>query len=70
MAPAGTPKPVIQKLHGDIAAIGNDPAFRQKRLIDIGIVPVFDTPEQFGRYIGVQRDIGRKLIQDSGFQPR
>ena len=53
VAPAGTPKDVIQKLHEEIIAIGNDPAFRQKRLIDIGIVPVFDTPEQFGAYIKV-----------------
>ena len=35
VAPAGTPKPVIQRLHQEISAIGNDPAFRQKRL-DIG----------------------------------
>ena len=70
VAPAGTPKPVIQRLHQEISAIGNDPAFRQKRLHDIGIVPVFDTPEQFGAYIKVQRANGRKLIQESGFQPR
>ena len=35
-----------------------------------GIVPVFDTPEQFGAYIKLQRANGRKLIQESGFQPR
>jgi len=70
VAPAGTPRPVIQRLHQDITAIGNDPAFRQKRLIDIGIVPVFDTPEQFGEYLKVQRANGKKLIQESGFQPR
>jgi tripartite-type tricarboxylate transporter receptor subunit TctC len=70
VAPTGTPKPVIQRLHQEISAIGNDAAFRQKRLTDIGIVPVFDTPEQFGAYIKVQRANGRKLIQESGFQPR
>jgi tripartite-type tricarboxylate transporter receptor subunit TctC len=70
VAPAGTPKPAIQKLHEEIVTIGNEPGFRQKRLIDIGIVPVFDTPDQFGAYIKVQRANGRKLIQESGFQPR
>jgi tripartite-type tricarboxylate transporter receptor subunit TctC len=70
VAPAGTPKPAIQRLHQEISAIGNDAAVRQKRLTDIGIVPVFDTPEQFGAYIKVQRANGRKLIQESGFQPR
>ena len=70
VAPTGTPKPAIQKLHQEITAIGNDPAFRQKRLIDIGIFPVFDTPDQFGAYLKVQRAYGKKLIEESGFQPR
>jgi len=56
---------IITKLHDEIVAIGNEPSFRQKRLIDIGIVPVFDSPEQFAEYLN-----GRKLIHESGFQPR
>jgi tripartite-type tricarboxylate transporter receptor subunit TctC len=70
VAPAGTPKAVIDKLHEDIARIGNERAFRQKRLLDIGIEPVFDTPDQFGQYLKVQRRNGARLIQESGFQPR
>jgi tripartite-type tricarboxylate transporter receptor subunit TctC len=70
VAPAGTPQPIVQKLHGDIARIGNEPTFRQKRLIDIGIHPVFDTPEQFGAYIRQQRTSSEKMIRESGYQPR
>jgi tripartite-type tricarboxylate transporter receptor subunit TctC len=70
VAPAGTPKSAIAKLHDDIARIGNDPGFRQKRLIDIGIEPVFDTPEEFGRYLKEQRANSERLIRESGFQPR
>ena len=70
VAPSGTPKPVIAKLHEDITRIGNDPAFRQKRLIDIGIQPIFDTPEQFGRYLKEQRINSARLIAELGFHPR
>jgi tripartite-type tricarboxylate transporter receptor subunit TctC len=70
VAPAGTPHSVIVKLHAEIAAIGNDPSFRQERLLDIGVVPVFDKPEEFGPYLMVQRAQGRKLIEESGFQAR
>ena len=70
VAPSGTPKPVIAKLHEDITRIGNYPAFRQKRLIDIGIQPIFDTPEQFGRYLKEQRINSARLIAESGFHPR
>ena len=70
VAPAGTPKPIVQKLHDEIVAIGNMPEFRQKRLIDIGIVPIFDTPEHFGAYIKSERAKSERLVKDSGFQPR
>jgi tripartite-type tricarboxylate transporter receptor subunit TctC len=70
VAPAGTPRPIIQKLHDEIVAIGKDPEFRQKRLIDIGIVPIFDTSEHFDAYIKEQRTKSEKLVRDSGFQPR
>jgi len=59
-----------EKLHNEIVAIGNEPSFRQKRLIDIGIMPVFDSLEQFAEYLKNQRENGRKLIHESGFQPR
>jgi tripartite-type tricarboxylate transporter receptor subunit TctC len=70
VAPAGTPKPIINKLHEEIGRIGNDAAFRQTRLIDIGLKPVFDMPEQFGEYLKEQRRNAERLIRDSGFQPR
>jgi tripartite-type tricarboxylate transporter receptor subunit TctC len=70
VAPAGVPKPIIARLHDEIAAIGNEPEFRKKRLIDIGIVPVFDTPGQFGRFLTEQRAIGAKMIREAGFRAR
>ena len=70
VAPAGVPKAIIDRLHDEIVAIGNEPHFRQTRLIDIGIVPVFDTPEHLGEYLKQQRAIGKRLIQESGFEPR
>jgi tripartite-type tricarboxylate transporter receptor subunit TctC len=70
VAPTGTPKDVIKRLHNEIVAVGNEPEFRKRRLTDIGIVPVFDTPEHFAAYIKEQRENGRKLTQESGYQPR
>ena len=70
VAPVGVSKDILTKLHDEIVAIGNDPTFRQKRLIDIGVVPVFDSATAFGKYLDRQRENGRKLVQESGFQPR
>lgn len=70
VAPAGVPKPIIDKLHDEIAAIGNNPQFRKTRLTDIGVVPVFDTPEHLAQYLKQQRAIGARLIRESDFQRR
>jgi tripartite-type tricarboxylate transporter receptor subunit TctC len=70
VAPAGVPRPIIDKLHDAIAAIGNQPDFRKARLIDIGIVPVFDTPEHLGEALKEQRVNSRRLVRESDFQLR
>jgi tripartite-type tricarboxylate transporter receptor subunit TctC len=70
VVPAGTTKPIIQQLYEDISRIGNDRTFRHKRLIDIGLEPVFDTPEQFSQFLHEQRVNAARLIRESGFAPR
>ena len=59
VAPAGTPQPIVHKLRDEFARIGSDPAFRQKRLIESGLDPVFDTPEEFAKFLDAgSRDFG------------
>ena len=70
VAPAGVPKSIIDRLHDEIAAIGNQPEFRKARFLDIGIVPVFDTPEHLGEYLKEQRANSARLISESNFQVR
>lgn len=70
VAPAGVPKSIVDRLHDEIAAIGNEPAFRKARLLDIGIVPIFDTPEHLGAYLKEERTNSARLISESGFQVR
>jgi len=70
VAPAGVPGPIVDQLHDAIATIGNEPEFRKARLLDIGIVPVFDTPEHLGEYLKQQRANSAKLIGESGYQVR
>jgi tripartite-type tricarboxylate transporter receptor subunit TctC len=70
VAPSGVPNEIIRKLHDEIATVGNDPDFRRRQLTDIGLVPVFDTPEHLAAFLKEQRAIDSKLIQESGFEPR
>ena len=70
VAPAGTPQPIIHKLRDEFAAIGSDPEFRQKRMIDVALEPVFDTPEEFGRFLKEDRAASARIVKDSGMEPQ
>ena len=69
-APAGTPRPVIDKLRQEIAAIVSEPAFRDRNLIQRGLVPVISTPEEFAAYIRKDRAAAERVVKASGLQPQ
>jgi tripartite-type tricarboxylate transporter receptor subunit TctC len=56
MAPAGTPRDIVQKVHADSVTIIRRPDFLE-RLDRDGIDPVGNTPEEFGAEI--KRDLAR-----------
>src|SRR5262249_38479949 len=55
LAPAGMPKPFIDRLQREIAAIMREPSFRQKQLIERTLEPITDTPEEFARFLKEDR---------------
>jgi tripartite-type tricarboxylate transporter receptor subunit TctC len=70
VAPPGTPRPVIAELYQQIATIGRDPEFRRKRLVEVGLEPVFDTPEEFGRFLKEDRARSERIVKAAGQLPQ
>jgi tripartite-type tricarboxylate transporter receptor subunit TctC len=62
---AGTPRPVIEKLHSLFITAMKDPETR-KRMADFGFEPIGNSPEEFGAF--VKEDIARwaKLVKETG----
>jgi len=50
VAPAGTPRAVVDKLYGALKEIGADPAIAAQ-FSKMGLDPVFDTPDEFASFI-------------------
>ncbi len=67
--PAGTPKPIVDKLYKAIAAIGAKPDFQQKFLLSRGLTPVFSPPEQFAKELVDDRAEGLAAVKASGLYP-
>ncbi len=69
-APAGTPRPIVARLHKEVVAITHDPAFHQKIYIDRAIERAVDKPEAFARFIIEDREIARRIVKESGAEPQ
>jgi tripartite-type tricarboxylate transporter receptor subunit TctC len=68
LAPAGTPKPIVTRLHGEIVEILKLPDVVQ-RLDPLGFEIVGSTPEQFGAYIRSETRKWEKVVKASGAKP-
>ena len=50
LAPAGTPRAIVQKLNAEVGAALSNPDL-VKRFTDMGLVPRASTPEEFGKFV-------------------
>ncbi len=68
LAPAGTPRPIINRLHAELVKVIKSPESLE-RLANVGAVVVVNTPEQFAE--ANRRDVEKwaKVIKDHGIKP-
>jgi len=69
LAPAGTPKQVIDVLHRKLVQIVAQPDIRQ-RLAVIGFSPIGDTPAEFAAYLKAEHAKWAKVIAEAGIAPQ
>ena len=67
LAPAKTPRPIIDKLHREIAEALRDPSLRD-RYATLGIEPVGNTPEQFAAQIRADLARWEKVVKQAGIR--
>jgi tripartite-type tricarboxylate transporter receptor subunit TctC len=65
LAPAGTPKDIVNKLQQEISKSLSSPAVKEK-LISQGADPVGNTPEQFAAHIQAETAKWAKVVKVSG----
>jgi len=65
MAPAATPRPIVNRLHDGIVRALAQPDVKE-RLAAMGAEPVGDTPEQFGAFVKSEIAKYAKVVKDSG----
>ena len=64
MAPAGTPKPIVDKLHAELVKVLADPELKS-RLQTLGAEAIGDSPEEFAKVLHNDLSRWRRVIQDA-----
>ena len=67
-APAGTPRPIVDKINAEVRRVFADKEFVDKYVIARGQVPAINSPEEFAAEIKANRDAARQVVKDSGLQ--
>jgi tripartite-type tricarboxylate transporter receptor subunit TctC len=68
--PAGTPRPIVDKLANAVAAIVDDPTFRERHLTARSLVPAINTPDQFAAEIRKDRALAQEVVKAAGLEPQ
>jgi tripartite-type tricarboxylate transporter receptor subunit TctC len=65
-APAGTPRPIVDRLAKEVAAIVAEPDFAQKQLKDRSLVGSTNTPDIFAAEIVEDRKVAERVVKAAG----
>ncbi|MDB5727756.1 MAG: uncharacterized protein JWQ00_961 [Noviherbaspirillum sp.] len=69
VTPAGTPRPIVDRLSKEIAGIVKEPAFRE-RFVTTGVEPASNTPEAFAEMIKKETVKWTTLLRQSNVEPQ
>jgi len=69
-APAGTPLPIVDKLHDEIVWIASVPAWRQRNFVDRAVEPALGSRGEFIKFIDNNRAFAARVAKETGMQPQ
>jgi tripartite-type tricarboxylate transporter receptor subunit TctC len=69
LAPAGTPEPIIRKLHDESEKFLTSPDTK-KRLADVGVIVAPQTPAEFGAFIKSEIVRWAEACKAAGIEPQ
>jgi tripartite-type tricarboxylate transporter receptor subunit TctC len=69
LAPAGTPRPIVDRLNAEINKILRDPEVVKNRLNPVGLSAVGTTPERYMEVMKADLVKYAKITKDAGIKP-
>jgi tripartite-type tricarboxylate transporter receptor subunit TctC len=70
LAPAGTPRPILTRLHRDITRVLQEPEIQKRFLADGAEAQWSESPEKFAQFMRAETAKWAKVVHDAGIQKR
>jgi tripartite-type tricarboxylate transporter receptor subunit TctC len=68
-APAGTPKPIVERMHAEISKAVRSADVTQKFVEQFDMEITLNSPEQFAAFVAKEQEIWGKVIRDNSLKP-
>ena len=70
VAPASTPKPIVEKIANDVREVMQMPDFNEKYVHFNGYTNIPSSPKEFQDYLTKMRPFLKQVVKDAGFEPQ
>ena len=67
-APAGTPKPILDRIYKEVIEITADKGFVERHMVSRGLEPAIIPTEEFQAFLAKDRADAERLVKSSGFK--
>ena len=69
-APAGTPLPIVDKMHDEVARIASMPDWRQRNFVERAVEPAIGPRDEFIKFIASNRAFAAKVAKEADIKPQ
>ena len=69
-APAGTPLPIVDKLHDEVVRIASVPDWRQRNFVERAVEPAIGPRDEFIKFIANNRAFAARVAKEAGIKPQ
>jgi tripartite-type tricarboxylate transporter receptor subunit TctC len=69
-APAGTPLPIVDKMHDEVARIASMPDWRQRNFVERAVEPAIGPRDEFIKFIASNRAFAARVAKEAGIKPQ
>ena len=67
---AGTPVPIVDRVHAEVMRIAGEPDWRQRNFVERAVEPATGPRDEFIKFIASNRAFAARVAKETGIKPK